>query len=497
MVLILNLICTFRLKKYRLSTALQNSVYSNLPFLPSEEQAEAIDLLCEFVSVEMTDRNSLLFKGFAGTGKTSIIGTLVRAMQQHFRKMVLLAPTGRAAKVLAVNAGKRAFTIHKFIYRKKVAAGGAISLVIAPNLYKNCTFFIDEASMIADYSASNDGTVSSRNLLEDLLEYVYQHPSNRIVFIGDEGQLPPVGSDFSPALNLEYMQNHFFGIHFREFALRQVHRQMEQSLILENSILLRKSFSERNFPKLWVDEKKDVVAIDGSTLQEHLEDAFNKSGIEETIFITRSNKRASYFNAQIRSRILWQEEEIGKGDRLMVVKNNYHWLDETSVMGFIANGEILTVVRLGKYEERYGHRFVWATVLFTDYESMGEQDVLIFLDLLQSDKPSFGRKELKELFFQIEEEYMDEPNKRKRYEKIMTDPFFNALQVKFAYAITCHKSQGGQWQTVFIDHGYIQGENGTDGLNRWLYTAFTRAIHQLFLVGFDERFFEEDASGES
>lgn len=469
---------------------LQDTIYSILPFLPAEEQAKAIELLSEFVVSEQLERHCLIFKGFAGTGKTSIIGSLVQAMQMNYQKMVLLAPTGRAAKVLSLNAKKRAFTIHKYIYRKKVAAGGAISLVIAPNLYKNCTFFVDEASMIADYSALNDGTVSSRNLLEDLFEYVFQHPSNRLVFIGDEGQLPPVGSDFSPALNISYLQNNFFGINFQEFALTEVHRQSEDSLILENSILLRDPFDENHFPHLITNESRDVLSIDGTFLQETIEDAFNQVGIEETIFITRSNKRASYFNAQIRSRILWYEEEICKNDRLMVVKNNYHWLEEQSDMGFIANGEILTIIRLGKYEERYGHRFVWATVLFTDYEEIGEKDVLLLIDLLQSDQPSMKREEQKALFYKIEEDYKDIGNKKKRYEKIMQDPFFNALQVKFAYAITCHKSQGGQWRVAFVDHGYIQGEDGMEGLNRWLYTAITRAQEKIYLVGFDERFFQ-------
>lgn len=459
-----------------------------LDFVPSEEQDRAIELLNEFVTFSDHKRNCLILKGYAGTGKTSITGALVKALRENLRKVVLMAPTGRAAKVLSLNAGQRAYTIHKYIYRRKTEKGGGISLVLAPNLWKNCLFIVDEASMIGDYSVLNDGTVSSRNLLEDLLDYVYANESNKLLLIGDEGQLPPVGNDYSPALSKEYMREHFYGVDFSDFMLREVYRQAKLSLILENATLMRRPFHENNFPQLITGDKADVRWIDGTYLQEELESAYSRDGIEETIFITRSNKRASYYNQQIRSRILWFEELLCKNDRLMVVKNNYFWIDEQSEMGFVANGEIFTVVRAGKSETKYGHHFIHASILFTDYEELGEQEVLLMVDLLLSESPSLSRKELKELFYAIEEEYSYEHNKKKRYEKIMKNPYFNALQVKFAYAITCHKSQGGQWNTVFVDHGFLGTEGVTDGLNRWLYTAFTRAKERLYLVGFDQRF---------
>lgn len=475
-----------------MQSELQNRIIFFFGHNPTVEQSNLIEQLDVFSLLAINERNCLLLKGYAGTGKTAITGAYVKALRSIKREVVLLAPTGRAAKVLSQNADFRAFTIHKFIYRKKVQAGGGISLVIAPNLRKNCIFLVDEASMIGDYSVLNDGTVSSRNLLDDLLEFVYQDASNKLIFIGDEGQLPPVGSDFSPALNLEYMQQNFFGIAFREFKLTEVHRQATESLILENATLFRKPFEEFNFPLLHTDKMKDVCRIDGLDLQEQLENAYNFYGMEEVIFVTKSNKKAMYYNMQIRNRILWLEDDLCKNDSLMVVKNNYFWLEEQSPMGFIANGEIMKIIRVGKREEMYGHKFVWATVLFVDYEEIGEVEVLLLLDILHNEQPALTRNQQKELFFAIEQDYMDERNKQKRYEKIMKTPYFNALQVKFSYAVTCHKSQGGQWEAVFVDHGYIQDEFFEDTLNRWLYTAITRAKEKLFLVGFDKRFYGEE-----
>lgn len=470
--------------------ALRNSIHNHLGFVPTKEQEQVISLLADFTFSSLQERSCLILKGYAGTGKTSVSGAYVKALRENKKTFVLLAPTGRAAKVFSQNADFPAFTIHKFIYRKKAEKGGGVSLALAPNLRKNCVFLVDEASMIGDFSLLNDGTVSSRNLLDDLMEFVFQHSSNKLIFIGDEGQLPPVGSDFSPALNPEYMQHHFFGASFQEVKLTKVLRQAENSLILKNATKFRKSFDEDHFPKLFTDRQKDVIRIDGMALQEELENAYNRYGIDETIFITKSNKKASYYNLQIRNRILWFEEDLCKNDWLMVVKNNYFWLEELSPMGFIANGEIFRIIRTGKREERYGHKFVWATILFVDYEEVGELEVLLLLDILHNEQPGMTREQQKQLFFAVEEEYAEEHNKQKRYEKIMKNPYFNALQVKFSYAVTCHKSQGGQWEAVFVDHGYIMDEYSDPSFNRWLYTAFTRAKTRLYLVGFDERFYE-------
>lgn len=464
-----------------------NQYLVNFGHEPTKDQFNLITQLVDFVATSET--NSLfLLKGYAGTGKTSILGALVKTLDANKFKSRLLAPTGRAAKVLSLKSNKIALTIHKQIYRKQVVTDGAVRLALSPNLYKNTLFIVDEASMIADFSMQNDGNVSERNLLEDLLEYVFSGEGCKVIFLGDEGQLPPVGCDHSPALNKSYLQNNFFGINIKDFQLTEVLRQSKKSSILENATRLRNKMDE-GYPTFKLEKKGDLIRIPGGELQEYLESSYSNFGQEETIVITRSNKWANNYNNQIRARILWYEDLLCNSDVLMVVKNNYYWLDDTSKIGFIANGEMIRVSRILKHEERYGFEFVRVLIDFIDYPEVTDLEVILFKESLNVEGPNIPRNRLKELFFAIEEDYLHEKNKRKRYELIMKDPYFNALQVKYAYAVTCHKSQGGQWSSVFIDAGYMTEEMMDQDYFRWLYTALTRATQRVYLVNFADEYF--------
>jgi exodeoxyribonuclease V len=362
-------------------------------------------------------------------------------------------------------------------------------LVVPPNLHTNTIFFIDEASMIGDYSLRNDGSISPRNLLEDVINYVYSGKNCKIIFIGDVAQLPPVGSDFSPALNLEYLQQNYGRLTVLGFQLKNVLRQAEGSDILINATQLR-SAPENAFPKFSISSNKDLIRLPGDELQDALDSAFSTYGRDETIIITRSNKRANLYNQQVRSRILWYEEDICGGDLVMVVRNNYFWLDDKSQAGFIANGEIMEIERISSREEMYGFQFADARVRLIDYPKMGSIEVKIMLDVIYEDTPNLSREKMKELFFAVERDYGHERNKKKRYERVMADPYFNALQIKFAYAVTCHKSQGGQWACVFLDQGFLTEDLLDHNFFRWLYTAFTRSTEKLYLINFEKAFFE-------
>ncbi len=460
-------------------------------FEPVADQLHAIHALVDF-TYDLSGNRTFILSGYAGTGKTTLLGAYVKSLQEIKIRSVLLAPTGRAAKVLSQRSNKQAMTIHKRIYRKENVAGGGMRLMVSPNLSKHTVFIVDEASMLGDFTMQQDGTISGRNLLEDLINYVFSNVGNKLIFVGDEGQLPPVGSDFSPALNLQYLEREYSELNLTEFRLTKVLRQSEDSDILLNATLLR-SAPEKSFPSIQLTGKPDLVSILGNDLQDALESSYSNFGSEETIVITRSNKRANQYNQQIRNRILWFEEDLCGGDVLMVVKNNYFWLGEESEAGFIANGEILKVTRISKRIEMYGFNFAKAQVQLIDYPNEGSFEVMLLVDTLTSDSPNLSRDQMKALFFAIEAEYLFEKNKRKRYEKIMKDPFFNALQVKFAYAITCHKSQGGQWASVFLDHGYLTEDLLDKSFFRWLYTGFTRASEKLHLVNFDKHFFAEES----
>ncbi|MGM0480034.1 MAG: ATP-dependent DNA helicase [Bacteroidota bacterium] len=474
------------------SSQLYETTVKNFPFNPTREQSDLLHALCAFYTSSQ-DHPLFLLQGYAGTGKTTLLSAFVNALSAMRRKKVLLAPTGRAAKVFSNRSGHPAYTIHKKIYRKEKVAGGGIRLGLAPNLHTNTLFLIDEASMIGSYSLKSDGTIQSRNLLEDVIEFVYNGKNCRLIFIGDRGQLPPVGADFSPALQQSYLENHFPRLNIRRFELSEVLRQAYDSAILENATALR-SAPEHSFPHIKLRQNSDLKRIDGSELEDVLDSSFSNYGDTNTIMITRSNKRANLFNEQVRARIFWYEEQVVANDLLMVVRNNYYWLGEDVSSNFIANGETIRVKRILGRTSLYGFDFVDARVELIDFPDYGEFEVKIMLDALSENQPSISRERMKELFFAIEEDYAFERNKKKRYERIMSDPYFNALQVKYAYAVTCHKSQGGQWDCVFIDQGYLTEEMLDQSYFRWLYTAFTRATEQLYLVNFHPAFFENEPS---
>lgn len=467
------------------SITIQQQIKDQFRFTPTSEQKELISGL-EAFTIKQGGYNVLLINGYAGTGKTSVLAAYLKTIKNIGLRSKIMAPTGRAAKVISLKAGEDAFTIHKIIYRRKskVDLGSPISLNV--NLHKNTIFVVDEASMIGDYTMTKEGGINNRNLLEDLIEFVFSGAGCKLILLGDIGQLPPVGSDHSPALNKDYLNSYFPSLQISFCALTEVLRQTRESGILANATMVR---SVSSMVDLRIVPSNDLIRLNGNQLQEELEDSYSQVGSDETIIITRTNKRANLYNKHIRGRILWFEEELCSGDILMVVKNNYFWMSDESKMGFIANGELLRVKRILKYEELYGFRFARILGVFVDYPELGEQELLLLMEALEVEGSSISRTRMKDLFFEVEKDYMDERNKKKRYEKILSNPYFNALQVKYAYAVTCHKSQGGQWSRVFIDQGFIpEDQKGLDYL-RWLYTAITRAADRVYLVNFEDSFF--------
>jgi len=469
------------------------SFYSRLVeefgMLPTKSQDLLFTKLEAFVRQQEVRNYLFVISGYAGTGKTSVLGAFVRTLSSYKVKTILLAPTGRAAKVFSHKSGQDAFTIHKHIYRRKSKIEISAGLSLQPNLYKNTIFFVDEASMIGDYTITKDGGVSSRNLLEDLFEYVYSGLNCKLILIGDSGQLPPVGSDYSPALSTDYLQNNFSQLVIDSFELKEVLRQSHDSSILKNATLLRNT-EWIDYPKFQLEKNADLVRITGNELQDELESSYNNYGQEDTILITRSNKQANQYNQHIRSRILWHEELLCSGDCLMVVKNNYFWLGDDTKIGFIANGELIKIIRVKKVEEQHGFEFAHVIVKFVDYEDLGDVELIIHTESILTEGPNLPRERMKELFFSVERDYSHIRYKKDRYDAILADPYFNALQVKYAYAVTCHKSQGGQWANVYIDQGFINDDVLNKDYYRWLYTALTRATDKVYLVNFADEFFE-------
>ncbi len=461
----------------------------NIPFSPTPGQSGLIDGLSDYLFSDEPDE-IMLIKGYAGTGKTTVINALTRTLQKLKIRSFLMAPTGRAAKVMAGYTHMPAYTIHKKIYRQQSSSEGMGKFVLDKNFHKSTYFIVDEASMISN--EGNRGAVfGSGRLLDDLLEYVYSGENCRLVLVGDTAQLPPVGLTLSPALDASTLKLHGFGV--REYELTDVVRQAQGSGILSCATQIREHINEKTgmgFFPLHIHSFPDVVRISGGDLVETITTEYDRHGIFESIVVTRSNKRANLYNKGIRGSILYKENEIEKGDLLMVVKNNYFWVDEVTELDFIANGDMAEVISIYGYESLYGFRYANVALRFVDYAHV-EIDCKIFLDTLSIEAASFTYEQNKQLFSTVAEDYADIGNKRERWKKIRENPYFNALQVKYAYALTCHKAQGGQWKTVFIDHGYIQEEMLDKDYYRWLYTAFTRPVEKIYLVNFHKNFFED------
>lgn len=468
-----------------------NQIIKELSFEPTTDQVQASAILSSFITGFSADNLRapvMILRGYAGTGKTSLIGAFVRALSHYKHKSVLLAPTGRAAKVFTFFAKKQATTIHKKIYRQKSGKEYNSAFVVDKNLHKHTVFIVDEASMIAD-RVGGENVFGSGNLLSDLIQFVYSGEGCRLILIGDVAQLPPVGLSLSPALREQVLEG--FGLQAMVYTLRQVVRQTKYSGILLNATRLRQQLVDKNYeiPKIILDGYSDIERIPGNEFVEELQNLYGQKGSGNVAIVTRSNKQANTYNMGIRNQVLWHESELTPGDKLMVVKNNYFWAKDIQNADFIANGDFLEVVSIRKFEEKYGYRFADVSLKPQDYDDV-EIDVKIILNALSSEAPSLSDNENKQLFYAVEEKYAHIANRRNRFESIRLDPYYNALQVKFAYAFTCHKSQGGQWDTVFVDPGYfVPDMMGIDYL-RWLYTAFTRASSKLYLINFQNSFFD-------
>ena len=435
-------------------------------------------------------RSVFLLKGYAGTGKTSLVSALIQTLPQLRVNTLLLAPTGRAAKVIANYSGRPAYTIHKKIYMTVTDAGGAVRTVRAINKHAYTLFIVDEASMIG-----LEPTSSRHSLLEDLVDYVYDGNHCRLMLIGDTAQLPPVGQSESPALDERYLSA-AFGLNVITSELTEVVRQQQLSGILTNATSLRNQIAslgdgeEATLP-LFCPNGTDVIRLEGEELMETLYREYGDFALEQVVMVCRSNKRANLFNQGVRNSVLFREEEVNAGDYLMVVKNNYFWLDEESSIGFIANGDIVEVLSVRNTQELYGFRFADATLRFVDYPDEEPRDCKLLLSTLYSESPSLTAEESERFYNAVMEDYADLPHKADRLRELRQNPYYNALQVKFAYALTCHKTQGGQWHTVIVDQGFLPPDMALDReFLRWLYTAFTRATDRVYLLNFEKRFFE-------
>ena len=463
---------------------LAEQIRLHFPYQPTAEQETAIKRLAEFLASPNPD-GIFILRGYAGTGKTSLVGALVRTLDLLKQKSVLLAPTGRAAKVFASYAGHPAFTIHKKIYRQRSFSNELTNFTLNDNLTTHTLYIVDEASMISNEGLSGS-TFGTGRLLDDLIQFVYSGQGCRLLFLGDLAQLPPVGEEQSPALVGEALKG--YGLEVAEMDLTQVVRQAKESGILWNATRLRQAIASEDcfsLPKIRLAGFADIRLLPGNELIDALEECYARDGLDETIVICRSNKRANIYNNGIRSRILWREDELESGDWLMVAKNNYYWTEQEKEKNeeFIANGETAIVRRVRRTHELYGFRFADAILAFPDCNGL-EMEVSLLLDTLQSDAPALTRADSERLFQNVLEDYADIATKAERMKKIKNDPHYNALQVKYAYAITCHKAQGGQWKNVFLDQGYMADEYLSPDYFRWLYTAFTRATGTLYLVNY-------------
>ncbi len=465
------------------SEKLQKRIRLNFPFKPTIKQNQIITDISNFIT-SIGNRSIFILKGYAGTGKTTLISTLIRSLPILGKNSVLIAPTGRAAKVLSKYSKKSASTIHKKIYWIRTNKSGNTFLTLKENTHDNTIFIVDEASMIAEKSDKGFG---NRSLLDDLFEYVYDGYNCKLILVGDTAQLPPVHLEISPALDEKKMEFHYNKqVICKE--LTQVVRQRKDSLILKNATDLRLKITKNDYSYPQLTTNSEFIRINnGEILQDSLESAYNNESINNTTVLCRSNKRANLYNQQIRAKIKFHENEISAGDILMVVRNNYYWTDKNSEIGFFANGDIVEVLKLRETIERYGFRFARASIQLKDYPNEKVLDVILLLDTLSSEYPAMTYNQYQKLYKEVSLDYKGEKEINK---KIKENQFFNALQIKFAYAITCHKSQGGQWENVFIDLGYFKENMLDKSYLRWLYTAITRSSKKIYLVNFPEKFFK-------
>ena len=501
---------------------LKYKILQQFGFPPTQEQAHALEVFAEF----LTDRDPhavMILRGSAGTGKTTLSGAIVRTLKEIRQKVMLLAPTGRAAKVFSLNSGSPAYTIHRRIYREKSFSGVEGQFNLNDNLYTDTLFMVDEASMIANMGLGGM-SFGSGCLLDDLVHFVYQGRNDRLLLIGDKAQLPPVGEEESPALHAAMLEG--YGLKVYECDLNEVLRQSEESGILYNATMIRQMITHDDItqlPKIHFAGYSDIKPMPGAELIEALADSYHHVGLDDTIVVTRSNKRANIFNQGIRNMVLDREEELSQGDILMIVKNNYYWMEEerkkikekeieersvksegtepgtathkvqsskfqvqsNDIPAFLANGDRAKVLKVRRRIDLYGFRFATLLLQFPDYGNY-ELEATVLLDTLTSEAPALTHEQQEQLFHQIEEDYQDIPLKADRMKAIRQDQFFNALQVKFAYAVTCHKAQGGQWAHVYVDQGYMTDDMLNPDYIHWLYTAFTRATEMLYLVNWPE-----------
>ena len=461
---------------------LESKILEFFSHSPTSDQEDGINKLARFVVYDKK-KVGLIIKGYAGTGKTTMISALVKASKELKIKTVLMAPTGRAAKVMGNYSNASATTIHRLIYHVK-SENDQFYFELAENRYQNTVFVVDEASMIAG-NASIGSKLDASDLLSDLLKFVYSASGCKVIFVGDHAQLPPVGWLDSPALNPSYL-NERFDEDFYEFELTQVVRQEKGSGILHEATAIRNSIeSESEYLDINI-QHKDITYIENSDSQDLIESAFSNK--KNAVIICRSNKKANQYNNEIRRSVLWHEDEINTGDLIMAVKNNYFWLTLNKYEGFIANGDILEVHNVSNIESKYGFRFADLELSFVDQQQTQQFNCKVILDSLTVDGPNIHSKKLKELFFEIEKDYSYIKGRKQRKLATLSSPYLNALQIKFPYALTCHKAQGGQWDHVFVDHGYLPDKTVSTEFLRWIYTSFTRAEQQLYLLNFSQNF---------
>lgn len=474
-------------------SSVEQLIFSFFPHVPTADQRRACASIVNFL-FDDNPRSAFILRGYAGTGKTSLVSALIKAAPHLRIRTQLLAPTGRAAKVLSGYSGKPAYTIHKKIYISVIDAFGNVRTVRAQNKNSYTLFIVDEASMISA-QPDDGGYVAQHSLLEDLVDYVTDGSHCRLMLIGDSAQLPPVGSSDSPALSANFMSG-LADLNIHQAELTEVVRQQQLSGILANATALRNSISamqeydEVQLPLFNNAGFNDIIRLHGADLEETLNKEYSSEGLDNAVFVCRSNKRANLYNQAVRNRVLYRDDEIGTGDFLMVVKNNYHWLDEDAEMGFIANGDIVEVLAARNYQELYGFHFVDATLRFVDYDDAPTVECKLLLETLHSESPSLSHDESQKLFTEVMADYADLPTKAERLNALRSNPYYNALQVKFAYALTCHKTQGGQWPVVFVDQGFLTEEMITRDYLRWLYTALTRATNRIYLLNFEDKFFQ-------